>query len=1169
MKKIKKIIVFLFASLIFLFASCQEASTSDERVELTYDMIVRPGFVKYTGSEIVFDSTQIEVRYNGYTYYLNEDFTASYQNNVSVGIATLIVTMNENHKVLKGSATTTFEITSLGLINVNTIAQAKEKLLDEAYSGVVLKSLDSSNGSDFVVSEDDEILIPQGKRFIIGNGNIYPFYNYGTIKAYGSLSLGYSSYTYIYNLGNIECYGSVEISGARIFNSGVFLSEKTILNYGQVYTNSELNINTVKDINHWYSECIVRKEIKDDDINLESMDLTYTGKEITPIAKYSLNNNTASLRFTYENNINAGLATVRIKVALDDYNYFSKNEIVKTFEIKRASIIVKSEEELIQYHNDPNYDTYEMIGPLELNQDFKLENDETLISKYSLTINSKFENNGTIDFYKLYLNNNFNNNGTLSYSYGEIVSQKSIINSGIIIAKSIESNEIINSGKIDVACLNMTENSKLENSFELNIGSLYSKSKLDGTSILNYGTITNSSELVYINKEASFTNNGIFENTGNIYLDKELGFECNNSFVKKDLATCVIDLEYDEILYDMLPHKPSFTVNGENVNSLVNKEYKLENEVSQCISVGLYELVITSNTEFSKYYGSTSKNYQILSTTTTISSQYEFKNKGNNANWSGFIIEKNLELSKFDLTIYSNQYLDTNGYTISLLTSSSITNLGNINIKEANIDKTNSKEALIIYNNCKIINKKEIANDGIIMIKYGVSRIDNNGIITGSGTIYTYEDASLESETNTIYIRQNLRFAENVSLEYQDVLYDNTIKNPKVLAHVGELNLDDDYFNIQYDTNCLRAGTYSVIIEPKDEYDHYFIGSVTKSFNILSNVKKISTSQDFSTNSFDIDVYDRYELDANILQVEDVAIPDYAIFDMNTYRINNIGKYKIDVSLNTDILIDITSESDFDIYYSEVTTLNLKTNLVNEKSLIFKDSTYFLGKRNESVIDFAGYSFNNYVHVSSTSDYNIRFTNSSSTISNIIDYDDNIDTLCVDGGNISQKSNVDFKFKIDGKFKVAGIRLRYSSYGMFDFSADGIDVDLSMRKQDDTSDGVSIYGRTKANTKIEFKNCKIKAYTCILAGNGFALNIDNCILIASGPLAINCGACIILDRYNATDEASAQIRILNSSFTSLYSYGIFIRYAPNNHYSIYNEYTTWNCKLGEIGKHNY
>ena len=140
---------------------------------------------------------------------------------------------------------------------------------------------------------------------------------------------------------------------------------------------------------------------------------------------------------------------------------------------------------------------------------------------------------------------------------------------------------------------------------------------------------------------------------------------------------------------------------------------------------------------------------------------------------------------------------------------------------------------------------------------------------------------------------------------------------------------------------------------------------------------------------------------------------------------------------------------------------------------------------------------------------------------------------------------------------------------MFDFSADGIDVDLSMRKQDDTSDGVSIYGRTKANTKIEFKNCKIKAYTCILAGNGFVLNIDNCILTASGPFAINCGACIILNRYNATDEASAQIRILNSSFTSLYSYGIFIRNESNNHYSIYNEYTTWNCKLGEIGKRNY
>ncbi|MCR5786712.1 MAG: hypothetical protein K6G28_03355 [Acholeplasmatales bacterium] len=453
------------------------------------------------------------------------------------------------------------------------------------------------------------------------------------------------------------------------------------------------------------------------------------------------------------------------------------------------------------------------------------------------------------------------------------------------------------------------------------------------------------------------------------------------------------------------------------------------------------------------------------------------------------------------------------------------------------------------------------------MIKYGIAKIENNGLILGNGTIYTYKGSTLESLTNTIYIRQYLKASLDVNLEYEQVLYDNKIHHPKVLAYVSDLRLDDNYFNINYENGCIRAGHYAVDIEVQNQYDKYFIGSTTKYFDILSNIKTISTSDEFKTSSFDIDIYDRYELASNIVQTEAVVIPDYAIFDMKSYRITNIGLYEIRVSSNTDILIDIYNENDFDKYYSEVTYLALKTKLDKSKALRFQDSSYFKNKRNQAIIDFNGYNLNNCVYISSLTDYSIKFINSSNTVSKIVDSDNNASALSVDGGDSKSKANVDFKFEIEGKFKISGIRLRYSIYGTFDFSAKGIDVDLSTRVQDPNSKGVIIYGRTTSNTKIKFTNCKINAYTAFSAQRGFDMTVTNCSIIATGELNINSGSCVILDRYIASEEEYANLTFTDTSFKSLYGYGILVRTANNNYYSIKDNYCTWNCKKGKIEKY--
>ncbi|MBQ9520541.1 MAG: hypothetical protein IJR67_03590 [Acholeplasmatales bacterium] len=1193
--RIKKLfivsILFLIISAFSIYlSSCgvtsSPSSSSEviEKTELKEDMVYVPESYNWDGSTIDIESS-IRINYRGINFVKGVDYELTYEYSTARFDGRVTVRMKTENPYLYGSVTKEFVILNRQSKIVYDMDEVKAELRNAEYKRIILAS--SENKHEFELLENEEITIPSNMTLEIRLDSLDEFYNYGTINIEGALTLGSGNYYPVfYNIGSLNATGDINFTKCRVFNSGTINSNKAVHNRADVYTNSNFNYENLGDTFNRGSVKL-RQKINTSDIRLDISETDYTGEEKTVL----VTDGTAVSKpfiIEYEDNLTPGTAKVNISIPLSDYNYYMDEDVTKTFKINKGTYLLTSEADLITARGTNYYDKYEIDSAFTFNNDLTIAEDETFTIKRNITkLTKNLENNGVLiaEGATINIDGNLVNNGEIRK--GIIVSNGNLENNGTIDLNELRiDGNLVNNNSFNSNSFKISENNEITNTSSFSIGYSFNKNDLSNANITNSGTITNNSVLHYDNRNSTFINTKTFTNNSTIYTYNNLSNVGGTIIYKKNIGTDSVDvaIEYTNIDYDAAEHKPNVLIDNEALNATeFSKKYAYDSSTkTEFKDVGLINVTIKSTTLYSKYYGEKILTYNINRSVTNISNGYTLINRSGNLNYSGYKLASDITLTYSDyLTIDETQFLDLNGYSITLKNTSKIDNYGTIYSKA--LDNSTKEYSILLEDYSVIKNYNTIENNGVIYVTETSPRIsmETDSSITGTGIIYTHTSSHIESLTNTIYERKNLE--NNVKLEYVTTTYNNTSKCPNVLT-LDDAQLTSTDYDITYDTNPVKAGSYNVVIKPKDKNNHYFVGSDILSYEIVSSVKHITSDSDWNNNLFEINTYDKYVLDKNITATAQVTIPSDVIVDFGQYFITTTTSTRISASENTEIWVTVSNVTDLKKYLNNVTRITLGSSISNDSngiSLEFKEETgnnlLIQNVDNRFTLDLNGYNIESIVSIKSNESYDISIINSSSTRSYIrhnlsVYYSLQIMGLSVLGNDI-------FNFTIKDNITVQGVRITgTTNYGTLNFTAENVEID---NYQKDTSTGIAvgISGITNDSTNLNnyfnilFKDSTIRGKTGVSINNGGNVTFDNTTIIATAEadyLNTATGKAIYSYR-NHSDLDEYLILVLRNGckVTATRGYGIvfdvFQSYArETKNYSIKTNDTTFNTSKGDV-----
>jgi len=325
---------------------------------LTNDMIHAIADQTWTGSAV---TPTLVVTDRDYTLTEGVDYTVTYSDNVSQGVNTATATITAKTEGIAdyyiGTASANFSIRkSIAGLTAYAVSSEEHPIIytgEEQQPEVVVRDVRETlvRGRDYTVSYSDNVNAGQAQFTVTGIGTYQ-----GELTAYFLINTRDLSSEMISPVTGITYTGSPQYPSLVITYNGMTLveglddgSNQTTCDYYTTYTNNtETGEATVKveGVNNFsgtfdYTFNIDAKEFTDDMIG-DIADLTYTGNALEPAPVVTYNGMTLNAgtdyTVTYEDNTNAGLATLTIASTATNNNFTGTAQ--KTFNILKANATV-------------------------------------------------------------------------------------------------------------------------------------------------------------------------------------------------------------------------------------------------------------------------------------------------------------------------------------------------------------------------------------------------------------------------------------------------------------------------------------------------------------------------------------------------------------------------------------------------------------------------------------------------------------------------------------------------------------------------------------------------------------------------------------------------------------------------------------------------------------
>lgn len=1159
MNKKKILIIFsmflmFFCAVIFAGCSLFSSDESPKKGTLTPDMIEIWGTFYYDGTEQTPLPNHFTITYKGNTI-ASTAFEYEFWDNVEVGTAYVRVTAREDNRYVKGSAVKTFEILpGYGQIDVTTFDELIEVLNGNHYETAKLtQNVEIPEGYTLTIRENKHLTTKSGDITLINNGNIL-------IENDGSLSV----YSTFLNKGSITGEGQIYISGV-FYNSGsLSQSLKTIQNWGKICSNTELNY---ENLGPSYDLGVfkLRQQLSNETISLKNLQngkLVYddTTKGVAPIqSTYSLN--AKKIEYNLDEKI-IGNASVYIEADDKDENYYGSFTL--EYEIVKGEKTC-NEDTFLAAKETGYYNKYTINGTYpSFNEDITINEDETIIVSKSInfygkltnngsiivnkmaTFDGGIENNGTIQAETINARVNATNTGTINYATNKTLHLSisgSLTNSGTIITTTLyagSSAEISNSGTITIDnSIDSLSSSGFENGSRLvnnsnGVITISGKTWFGNINVSNNGSITNTGSIDIRDNYTDFSGSGTFDNSEGVIWAfdtmQNKGISQNVHF-RTRLTDALVELDQDEYVYDTYSHKPLFTIDGDaiTVDKYTIRYTRIngtaDKTTGEIKNVGKIKTTITiSGYEF-EYGGSVDLYYFITPASIEVDTNSKFSSALRDANYENIILTADINANAYEsLTIQQNQTVDTNGNS---LTVSRYTFTNNGTLILSYIGDETIIENCALHVSTTTVNNGTIINNSILYIDTS-KNFTNSGSIQNNGQIFTWSGATISSEagsTGSIYTRQTLTAATStdsgaVNLSsYEEDYNEGAQICPTVIILNGSIPLDNSDFIIEFSNN-INAGTASVEVYPKSDFNHYFVGTTTAHFTINKIAHNISSeiNSDNYENYFDDTNYNKYILTANINVRHTVDVPSNLIIEMGEYRfVQSVSYARINLGENVQIFMKTNDISDFQDgknyqYVATKITLNGNVGTNGTAAVLyhyidsenFDDNTFFVGENPYTfTLDLNGYNLYAQIQLfqeCGRKTVDVSIVNSSTTKKSVVGYSNQYSSIIVNGRN-SKDIYVDINNLKLNKLEISGGNVQTINVSNCDIE------NTYTGSGSNSSKGIALYihdvrnyyssGQPACLTITNFSDCSFTGYSAAYIHGGVH-TFNNCTFNANG-----------------------------------------------------------------------
>ena len=265
---------------------------------------------------------------------------------------------------------------------------------------------------DYEVKYEDNLNVGKATVTVTGIGNFK-----GTItrtfkinKANLTVKVKDKTITYKdeYPVFELDCVGFVSDETMKSLNCSYSFS--TVYNVNSNIGEYDVYVTGLELTNYLVSIqkgklTVLRRELKNEDLDLQNINYTYEGKELYPAVKFNINNITINTDYTisYTNNKNAGTGTVII-TGLGNYS----GEVVKNFKISKKDLYININSYNIKYRDEIPNITYSINGFVSGEGEKELEG--------KLVIKCDYTSNSNVGDYPIVFEGYQSNNYNLVYS---------------------------------------------------------------------------------------------------------------------------------------------------------------------------------------------------------------------------------------------------------------------------------------------------------------------------------------------------------------------------------------------------------------------------------------------------------------------------------------------------------------------------------------------------------------------------------------------------------------------------------------------------------------------------------------------------------------------------------------------------------------------------------
>lgn len=1100
---------------------------------------------------------------------------------------------------------------------VTSANDLKARLASRRYAALVVdKDLTIDAGEELTVSAGVHLYVSHtfvsyeenSSVTLINNGKI-------TVEPDGFLVMAgnYSNEAEIINKGTIEVKeeGRFNVGASSyVYNSGTIKAEQGVTNYGGIYTNTP-----VKNTTSGGASYVQRVEFNEENVVFSDEAIRYDSDvnrnkpDIRIAGEYYYGGR-------FENNDAVGTATAILEADERDRKYYGnyrKNYTIEKGKTDFTDFEAWKSLKATGNYNEYNFTGYPQLT---VTEDFTIDADETLTSKETVAVSSavtltnkglldingrvycylsvsgEVKNDGRITLEKAAISGNgrFANgsetNAEATVENARIYMEPSgvFVNYGVLAGGeeySLAFDTLRNEASGIVSAIGMTVKSELKNDGKITTNGLTAQ-----------GSVTNAGELVltgysFIEGE-SFANTGKVANTGKIRLYATVAFSntgtgfnnangeiwayetpenvTQNTYLIEDITAEKITLSFTETAYNGENQKPVFRINDELIPeeeigylSVTYKNLSKNESTINCIDAARYSITIGQNwwTEEKRFYrfaGSAELEFTILPTTAEVSTATELHSACSNVNYDKIVLASNVEVSGYTSNVVGrSQTLDLNGFRLTVTDNASLTNNGNMIVREiagkTGIDAVGLyvKKGTSGYNKARFIHSASatLTNAGVVYADTTRTKIELFGDVVNSGSVYL-KDSAIQGEidvltggvtgTGNVYRRADMRNAEdNVTLAYGTVDYSGEAKEPVVTITDGTNTLLTSDYDVVYENNT-NAGqaTVRVSVKSDDIFNPYYFGSVVKNFTIeriamiidSTTLPSGNLTTEFFTD-YSSENYESYTLGRDVTLWGTVELPDGVLFDVGSYTIGFNGN-RLKLGENTELYVTVSNIADFKKYRYAATKITLNadigeelvydssTKTYNENGRIAYDydkttdynGTYFANIDAYNVfIDLNGHSFPGQIFIKHSAGYevNIEIVNSSDVQSTL---GTNNGYFAIEQGWYNGDSSAKLNLTLNGNNKLLVYGLSWAGLANGISTVEATGCSFRVKEEVLNRNGNKIYMRAidmgssshaqrPDKLQCSFTNCTFRGYTGVRVGCG-AYEFTDCTITSTG-----------------------------------------------------------------------